>query len=90
MKNELFNEQINNLEEDLQELLEKAEKILGFKTEGINTTVKELLKLDDQNASILASDILDIEDDIIKTEEYYIEEEIDDPFNSLYDEDQEL
>ena len=73
-----------------QELLEDAEKLLGYKTEGIKETVNELLKLNKSNATILASDSLDIEEDIIRTEDYYEDYDDDDPFTTLYDEDQEL
>ena len=34
-ESELFDIQINNLEEELQELLDKAEKILGYKADDV-------------------------------------------------------
>ena len=34
-----FNEQLDNLEEDLDELLIKSEKILGYKSENLNLTI---------------------------------------------------
>ena len=85
----LFNEQITNLEDDLQELLEKAEIIIGYKTDGIRETVNELMSLNTQKSVVLATDILDIEEDIIRTEEYEDEEEYDDPFTTLYNEDED-
>lgn len=79
---------INNLEEDLQEFLSDAEKILGYETEGINNTVNDLLSLNTNVSVELARDILDVENDITLTEEFLTEE--DDPFNSLFDEDNEF
>jgi DNA-directed RNA polymerase subunit F len=87
-KSELFDEQISNLEEELNEILRKAEKILGHKAEDINETVEELLSLNNDEAEILAADIVDIEDDMIVTEENY-EETIEEPFNNLYNEDED-
>jgi len=91
MKSDVFNEQIDNLEEELQKLLTQAEKMLGHKTEGINQTIKDLKLLRIKKAKALAEDIIDIQDEIIATEEFYEEEVIkDDLFVNLYDEDSEL
>ena len=86
-ESELFNDQINSLEEELQELLDRAEKLLGYKTEDINQVVEDLLSLNTNQADALASDIMDIEEDMVITEEYYTEIDSDDPFTSLYDQD---
>lgn len=88
---ELFDVQINNLEDELQELLEKAEKILGYKADDVNMVVEDLLTLNSDDATALATDIMDIEDDMIVTEEYYSDiDEKDDPFVNLYDQDEDL
>lgn len=88
---ELFNSELDNLEEQLQELFDKSEKILGYKSEGINETVKKLLYLNTKESKELANDILEIENDIISTEEFFTEEDSnDDPFLTLYDEDEDF
>ena len=79
----------NNLEEDLQEFLNDAEKILGYETEGLNDTVNNLLSLNTNDSIELARDILDVENDITLTEEFFTED-VDDPFNNLFDEDNEF
>jgi len=87
-ESELFDDQINNLEEELQELLDSAEKILGYKADDVNMVVEDLLTLGSEEATTLAADIMDIEEDMIVTEEYYTDvDNKDDPFNNLYDED---
>lgn len=86
----LCDEQIGNLEEELQELLRKAEKILDHKVEDINHVIEDLLILDTDESDILVTDIMDIEEDMIITEEYYSEFEEDNPFNNLYDQDEDL
>ncbi len=87
-ESELFDIQINNLEEELQELLDKAEKILGYKADDVNMVVEDLLTLNSEEANTLATDIMDLEEDMILTEEYYADyEEKDDPFLNLYDSD---
>lgn len=91
MKNGIFNEQIDSLEEELQELLNEAEKMIGHKPEGINQTIKDLKSLKTKKSKALAEDIIDIQDEIIATEEFSEEVVIkDDPFITLYDEDSEL
>lgn len=90
-ESELFDIQINNLEEELQELLDKAEKILGYKADDVNMVVEDLLTLNSEEANTLATDIMDLEEDMILTEEYYADyEEKDDPFLNLYDQDEDL
>ncbi len=86
----LFDEQIYTLEEDLQELLDKSEKILGYKPDSINQAVENLLTLNTNIGDSLAADIISIEEDMIVTDEYYSEEENENPFDTLYDEDVEL
>ena len=90
-ESELFDDQINSLEDELQELLDNAEKILGYKADDVNMVVEDLLTLGSEEATTLAADIMDIEEDMIVTEEYYTEDDNkDDPFNNLYDEDSDL
>lgn len=89
-ESELFDEQMNNLEDELQELLDKAEIVLGYKLEDINQIAEDLLSKNTEESIDLATNILDIEEDMIITEEYFYENEsIDDPFINLYDEDSE-
>lgn len=88
---ELLNEQINNLEEELQELLDKAEKILEYKSDDINMVVEDLLTKNTEESITLATDIMDIEEDIlVSNESYYNDQNLEDPFNNLYDEDSDL
>jgi hypothetical protein len=86
----LYDEQINSLQEELEELLVKAEKILDYKSEDINEVVEKLLILNTEESDTLAADIISIEDDMIITEEYYSEIESEDPFTNLYDQDSDL
>lgn len=81
------NEQLNDLEEELRELLTKAEKVLGYEADDINQVVEDLLSLNKEESDVLAADIIDIQEDMIITEEYYDENENEDPFNTLYDQD---
>jgi len=86
-----FNEQLDNLEEDLDELLIKSEKILGYKSENLNDIVEDLLSHNTEESTILANDIMDIEEDMIIMEEFFDDTPIeDDPFNTLYDQDEDL
>jgi len=91
---ELFNDPIDNLEEDLQELLDKADKILNYnKSENISQTVRDLLIFNTIESNILANDIMDVEADIINIREKYEDDDYEtenDPFTTLYDEDSEL
>jgi hypothetical protein len=80
-------EQLDNLEEELQELLARAEKFLGYQADDINHIVEDLLSLNKDEADILAADIMSIEEDMIIVEGYYEEDENEDPFNTLYDQD---
>lgn len=86
---ELFDDQMNDLEEELQELLEKAENLLGYKTDDINQVVEDLLSKNTEESIAIATCIMDIEEDMIVTEEYYIDENetSDDPYSNLYDSD---
>lgn len=87
---ELFEVQMNNLEDELQELLNKAEFLLGYKSEDVNQITEDLLSKNTEESISLATIIMDIEEDMIITEEYYYENDsVDDPFANLYDEDSE-
>lgn len=89
-KSELIDDQITSLQDELQELLEKAESLLNYKSEDINQIIEDLLSLNSDESIAIATDIMDIEEDMIITEEYYSETELlDDPFINLYDEDSE-
>lgn len=83
-----FNEELLILEENLQEFLDKSEKILDSKS-GINETLQNLFILNTKESISLANDIIATQDDIKEIETYYNELE-DNPFNYLYDEDSEL
>jgi len=90
-ESELFDDQMNNLEDELQELLNKAEIVLGYKSENINQIVEDLLSKNTENCIYLATNIMDIEEDMIITEEYFYENDsVDDSFINLYDEDSDL
>mgnify|MGYP001769834972 CR=1 FL=1 len=83
-----FNEELLILEENLQEFLDKSEKILDSKS-GINETLQNLFILNTKESISLANDIIATQDDIKEIETYYNKLE-DNPFNYLYDEDSEL
>ena len=87
--NDLFNEQIKNLEEDLQEFLNDAEKILGYKVIVERYVVEELLKLNTEESIVLATDIFETQNDINILETYQ-EDFIDETFNTLQDEDEDI
>ena len=90
---ELSNDTIDALEEDLQELLNKADIILGYKCESINQTIKNLLNLNTIESNILANDIMEIDIDISNMKERYEYDNYEtenDPFTTLYDEDSEF
>lgn len=74
--------EIDNLEDELQEFLNDAEKVLGYKTEGINDTINDLMSFNTKNSIELTKDILDVENDLILTEEFFTEED-DDSFNEF-------
>lgn len=82
-----FNEELLILDENLQEFLDKSEKILCSKS-GINETLQNLFILNTEESISLANDIIATQDDIKEIEDY--EEFEDDPFSYLYDEDSEL
>ena len=88
---ELLDDQMNGLEDELQELLEKAENVLGYKPDDINQVVEDLLSKNTEESIAIATCIMDIEEDMIVTEEYYIDENetSDDPYSNLYDQDSE-
>jgi hypothetical protein len=90
-ESQLFDNQMNSLEDELQELMDKAELILEYKSGDINMIVEDLLSKNTEESITLATDIMDIEEDILVSNEnfYYEDENIDDPFNNLYDEDLE-
>jgi len=93
MKNSKIKEQeIENLKCDLDEMIEKAEKIIGYVSDNTNQLVRDLLFMRTKESTILANDIMDTQEDIFRMEEdYYNEDEmVDDPFFTLYDEDSEL
>jgi ElaB/YqjD/DUF883 family membrane-anchored ribosome-binding protein len=88
---ELFNDQLNDLEDEMELFLNNAEEILGYKPEGINDTINELLSKNTKNSKELVDDILDVQNDIALTEEFFTEEsEDDDPFSTLYTEDNDF
>ena len=88
---ELFNDQLNDLEDEMEMFLNNAEEILGYKPEGINDTINELLSKNTKNSKELVDDILDVQNDIALTEEFFTEEsEDDDPFSTLYTEDNDF
>ena len=89
--NSLFNEQIKNLEEDLQEFLNDAEKILGYKVESESyyQIVENLFSKNTEESKVLATDMFETLNDIHILETYkddFIEDEI---FNTLQNEDED-
>jgi len=84
--NDLFNEEIKNLKEDLQEFIDDAEKLLGYK---VDRVVEDLLKLNTKESISLATDIFETQNDINILETYQ-EDFIDETFNTLQDEDEDI
>ena len=87
----LHQEQIQYLEEDLDELINNSKKFVDDVDDNL---ISNLLSLHNKEASTLANDILDIEDEIKNLKEeydnYIDDEQYDDPFINLYDEDTEM
>jgi len=77
-----FNQELVELRNDLDKLYKKAEKLLSLESDNV---VEDLLMLNTKESKELASDIVDIQDEICTLSE--ICDQKDDPFNSLYDED---
>jgi NADH dehydrogenase FAD-containing subunit len=91
--NELYSDPVDVLEEELQELIDKADIILGYKSECLSQIAKDLLNFNTVESNILANDIMEIDADIInlrEKNEYDNYETENDPFTTLYDEDSEL
>ena len=90
-ESQLFDNQMNSLEDELQELMDRAEIILEYKSDDINLIVEDLLAKNTEESITLAINIMNIEEDILVSNEDYYEDEIsDDPFNNLYDEDNDI
>jgi len=85
-------DEIFELEDQLCELLNRAEKILGYRSEDVNQVVEDLLSLNGDVSDTLATDIMDIEEEMIIIEDFYFDDSNldDDPFFNLYDEDSDL
>jgi len=82
----LLNHQLNDLRNDLDELYTKAGEILKHKSDNI---IEDLLLSNTKESKELASDIIDIQDEICTLNDIYDHKIIDDPFNTLCDEDEE-
>ena len=85
-----INSEIETLKEDLQELIDKSEKILGYKSESVNQIVEDLLNLNIDKSNQLVIDILETENDLNILYNYREEIITDNPFNTLYNEDEDL
>jgi len=93
MKNineDLINTEMNELQDEFDEMLLDAEKMLGYKIEGLNDTINELIYLNTKESKELANDILDVQDEISKMAETFTYKNEEDPFSTLYDEDNEF
>ena len=90
-KSDFFDQQIYTLEEDLQEMLIKAEKLIKKRFKGTNEIVEDLMLLNTKQSKMLASDIIDTRTEMLSLEEekYYVPD-IDSPYIELYNEDDEL
>lgn len=92
MNSKYYDQQILSLEEDLHELLTKAEKLIGD-YDGLDEMVNELLKLNTKESKMLASDIVDINSELTNLEDErddIVVDADDDPFSTLYNEDDDL
>lgn len=86
----LVDDEICSLEDELEELLDKSEKILGYKSYDINQIVNDLFHKNTDISITLATDILDVKDEMIIISEKYSDDEFeDDPFDNLKDEDED-
>lgn len=90
-KSDFFDQQISILEEDLQEMLINAEKIIKRKFKGTNEIIEDLILINTKQSKMLASDIIDIRAEMLGLEEEkYYKPDTDSPFIELYNEDDEL
>lgn len=90
-KSDFFDQQIYTLEEDLQEMLIKAEKLIKRRFKGTSEIVQDLMLLNTKQSKMLASDIIDIRTEMLSLEEEkYYEPDMDSPYIELYNEDDEL
>jgi len=83
-----INSEIETLKEDLQEMLDKSEIILGYKSGGIDQIMEDLLKLNTDKSNLLSNDIFEIQTDLNILNNYI--EERDNPFNTLRDEEEDF
>ena len=86
---EKFSEQVQSLKDDLQEFLNDAEKILGYKVELYYKVVEDLLAFNTKESIVLANDIFETQNDINILENYREEFILNDPFNTLQNEDED-
>ena len=85
-----INSEIETLKEDLQEMLDKSEIILGYKSGGTDQIMEDLLNLNIDKSNQLVIDILETENDLNILYNYREEIITDNPFNTLYNEDEDL
>jgi uncharacterized protein (UPF0147 family) len=82
-----YDYQLEILENDLDEMLLKADKITKNKT-NVSKTIKELLRINTKESVILANDIIDILDDIKIIQDKDIDYDMEDPFTTLQNDDE--
>lgn len=83
-------DELDCLNQQLEELLGKSEKILGYKSYDIDDVVNNLYHQKNNLATSLANDILDNRDEFASISENYLDNDTEDnPFNNLKDEDED-
>ena len=82
----LKEDEISDLNVDFNELLDKAELILGYHVDDIDTIIELLLLVDTEEADRVVQDIIDVQDAILNNVDTTIDNG---PFNNLKDDDEE-
>lgn len=81
-----FIQQLYDLDNDLERLIVRGQHMLSQETDNI---VEDLILLNTKESKELATDIIDIQNEICSLNELYDQTKYDEPFIALYNEDEE-
>lgn len=86
---DFLDQQISFLKSELDDKLFRAGKIIGYKSYGIEQIIEKLLSINSKKSIMLASDITTINNELVVLIEdrENLDSDIDDPFQTLYNED---
>lgn len=86
---DFLDQQISFLKAELDDKLFRAGKIIGYKSYGIEQIIEKLLSINSNNSKMLASDISSINNEleVLIEDRENIELDYDDPYQTLYNED---